>query len=330
MVKTVLESFDEFMSNCVNLDKEVVAAARKSRDNLLENISEFVDEDFFKLCSDYNVHFGSFARKTKCRELDDIDLMIGISAEGALYNNYDKWDDVHIIASQTSAAQIACTRNDGTLNSTQVVNLFKSKLQHVREYSHSDIRKDHEAIVLNLLSKVWSFDIVPCFYTVPDADGRSNYLIPNGKGQWKKTNPKIDGERISYINQQQEGRTLSLIRLVKYWCKHSVSVTIPSYYLEALVLCFCENHLVDKYIDIAFQDVVNYIQYHVYDYIADPKGIQGNINTLEIAQMQLLRQRAQEAYSNACKAEEYEDAGYIEMAIDCWGRIFGNAFPKYK
>lgn len=89
MVKTVLESFDEFMSNCVNLDKEVVAAARKSRDNLLENISEFVDEDFFKLCSDYNVHFGSFARKTKCRELDDIDLMIGISAEGALYNNFD-------------------------------------------------------------------------------------------------------------------------------------------------------------------------------------------------------------------------------------------------
>lgn len=82
---TVNEAFADFIQNTVNLDSEVVKAARKSRDNLLDNISEFSEKDgFFNLYSEFNVQFGSFASKTKCRELDDIDMMIGISADGAL------------------------------------------------------------------------------------------------------------------------------------------------------------------------------------------------------------------------------------------------------
>ena len=82
MATTVNNAFEEFMRDIINLDKDTVSAARISRDNLLSNIAEFSEEDgFFTLCSEYNEHFGSFARKTKCRKLDDIDLMIGISAK---------------------------------------------------------------------------------------------------------------------------------------------------------------------------------------------------------------------------------------------------------
>ena len=115
MATTVNNAFDEFMKDIVNLDPDVVSKARESRDNLLENIAEFDNEDgFFDLYEGYNVHFGSFARKTKCRELDDIDLMIGIAANGATYNSSDPWDDVHITASTTNQAQKDCTREDGT------------------------------------------------------------------------------------------------------------------------------------------------------------------------------------------------------------------------
>lgn len=216
MATTVNNAFDAFMKDIVNLDPDVVSKARESRDNLLENIAEFDDEDgFFDLCQDFNVHFGSFARKTKCRELDDIDLMIGIAANGATYNSSDPWDDVHITASITNQAQKDCTREDATLNSTQVINKFKSKLKHVREYSRSDIHKSGEAVVLNLTSKEWSFDIVPCFHTVTESDGRSYYLIPNGKGNWKKTDPLKDKEHVTNTNKDKEGRVLELIRLCK-------------------------------------------------------------------------------------------------------------------
>ena len=229
MALTVNSAFFEFMKDSVNLDSDVVSAARTSRDNLLDNIAEFNEhEDFFTLCSEYNVHFGSFARKTKCRELDDVDLMIGLSANGATYCSGDRWDNIRIYANTNDPVQKACTNDDGTLNSTKVANKFKKKLENVREYSRSDIRRNGEAVVLNLKSKVWSFDIVPCFYTTAESNGRNYYLIPNGTGSWKKTDPHKDREHITSTNQSKEGRLLELIRLVKKWNKAKNAKTIPS------------------------------------------------------------------------------------------------------
>ena len=39
MATTVNNSFFEFMKDVVNLDKDVVSSVRRSRDNLLENIT---------------------------------------------------------------------------------------------------------------------------------------------------------------------------------------------------------------------------------------------------------------------------------------------------
>lgn len=155
MSYTVNTAFDKFIKEVVNLDPTIVSEARSSRDNLLENIKEFDEKNgFFKLYSEKDVHFGSFSRKTKCRELDDIDLMVCISAEGATYNQFNSWNDIKIMASSTSVAQKDCTRDDGTLNSTQVANKFKNELKNVREYARSDVRRNGEAVVLNLRSKV--------------------------------------------------------------------------------------------------------------------------------------------------------------------------------
>ena len=60
------------MRDYVNLDPSIVESAKKSKDNLLENIHDFSNNDFFNLCPKFDIQFGSFSRKTKCRELDDI------------------------------------------------------------------------------------------------------------------------------------------------------------------------------------------------------------------------------------------------------------------
>ena len=44
MATTVNIAFSEFMKDIVNLDPDIVSAARTSRDNLLENIAEFDNE----------------------------------------------------------------------------------------------------------------------------------------------------------------------------------------------------------------------------------------------------------------------------------------------
>lgn len=332
MAKTVNNAFAEFMENIVNLDPDVVSAARKSRDNLLDNIAEFDSkDDFFDLCKDFNVHFGSFARKTKCRELNDIDLMIGVSANGAMYSSNDPWDEIKITASTTDAAQKDCTREDGTLNSTQVANKFKKKLEAVREYSCSEIRGNGEAIVLNLKSKDWSFDIVPCFYTEVDINGRSYYLIPNGKGNWKKTAPDKDKEHVTNTNQKNNGYVLELIRLCKKWNKVKNAKTLPSYMLETMVVNFADSTSgLSKYIDLRFRDTLKYLADHIFYPVNDMKEIQGDLNSLSFEERKQFQQKAQADYDKACKAWSLESSGDQKEAIKKWGEILGSDFPKYE
>ncbi len=332
MAKNVNDAFDEFMKNSVNLDRDVVSSARKSRDNLIDNISEFNDDNtFFTLCQSFNVHFGSFARKTKCKELDDIDLMIGISADEATYNQNDSWDNVTIYASSINSAQKDCMRSDGTLNSTQVINKFKKKLESVREYSHSDVNKKGEAVVLNLKSKDWSFDIVPCFHTVTEDNGRSYYLIPNGNGNWKKTDPLIDKEHVSNTNQEKDGRVLELIRLCKKWNKVKNVTTIPSYLLETLIINYCDEVTeLSQWIDFRFRDALKYISKHIYLPVYDMKDIQGNINELEYYEQIVIAKRAKIDYDKACEASKFETQDHdYEKSINKWREILGGDFPEY-
>lgn len=80
MATTVNTAFSEFLKDTVNLDSTDTKTARASRDNLLDNIKSFSgDDDFFYINKSNSLYFGSFARHTKLRPLDDIDLMVCIS-----------------------------------------------------------------------------------------------------------------------------------------------------------------------------------------------------------------------------------------------------------
>lgn len=330
MAKTVNGAFDEFRRNYVDLDPDVVSAARASRDNLLENIKEFDDKDnFFDLWQEFDLHFGSFSRKTKCRELNDIDLMIGIAANGATYDNYDEYDNVHVTVGDNSA-QKECANSDGTLNSTLVLNRFKEELSKLRDYSRSEVKRDHEAITLNLISKVWSFDIVPCFHTVKESDGRDYYLIPNGKGNWKKTEPRIEQDRVTRLSKKHNGKVRDTVRLVKYWNKRGKMPTMTSYVLETMILDYFEHEdVVADRICERFVDVLEYIANHIYDAVADSKNIEGNINTLDSSQKYKLYLRSKNDCVKAFNAVQSERAGDIKKAINLWTDIFGDDFPTY-
>ncbi len=332
MATTVNVAFSEFMKETVNLNSDTVIKARDSRDNLLDNIAEFDDMDgFFDLCDSFNVHFGSFARKTKCRELDDIDLMIGIAASGATYYQSDPWDNVRIISGSINDAQVDCTRDDGTLNSTQVLNHFKKKLEYVREYSRSEIHRNGEAVTLNLKSKEWSFDIVPCFHTVQESNGSSYYLIPNGNGNWKKTDPKKDRDHVINTNQEKNGRVLELIRLCKWWNENCNSARVPSYILETIIINQCDKmNELSEWLDIRFRDSLRYIADHITLPVEDMKGIQGNINNIGCFDQIKIKAKANECYDIACEAIKSEtDDKNPKESINKWRELFGKEFPVY-
>lgn len=326
MATTVNGAFAEFMKDTVNLEKNEAQTARKSRDNLLTNIKSFNgDDDFFSINSSRCLNFGSFQRHTKLRPLDDIDMMICISGSDDRKYSYVGNGVYYMGANQTDKNNGLNKKDTDYLNSTKVINRFISKLSCLNDYSKAELHKNHEAATLKLKSYDWNFDIVPCFYCSGDF-----YLIPDGNGNWKKTDPRIDNDRITTINQEHNGNLLGLIRLVKYWNSRHITYTIGSYMLECMILNRYENMTTPEnwWIDLQFRDTLNYLSSAIYSSVNDPKGIQGNLNVFSYSEKASISEALKSAYNKATEASSLESSDQ-KAAIKKWGEVLGAYFPDY-
>ena len=325
MATTVDIAFTEFLKETVRLVPEETTQARLSRNNLIKNIDGFSgDEDFFNLVPNRHLLYGSFSRKTKIRPLDDIDLLICFSGDGRKYKKSE--DTYFIIGVENDRNNGLLTSGTNYLNSTKVINRFIKKLGELHDYSKAEMHKNMEAATLKLKSYDWSFDIVPCGYM-----DINKYLIPDGFGNWKLTDPRIDNERTTNLNQKHKGKLLDVIRLMKYWNIQSNTQTIKSYLLECMILDIYEKKKKqDSYwIDLEFEELLYFLSRSIMNNVDDPKGIQGNLNCYSISERLKISKALSEAYFKACKARQFEAEKNHKGAISVWGEILGDSFPDY-
>ena len=332
MVKTVNEAFNIFLTNYVNLDLGTTKLARSSRDWLSSQIHSFPVKDsmFPKLCSEKDIFFGSFARRTKKRELDDIDIMIALNAEGSVY--HELTDRIELYISDSAyRLQALCYDKTNILSSRKVINKFINLLHQVPQYKKAEIKRDSEAATLDLQSYLWKFDLVPCFFTNKDWRNRDYYLIPDGQGHWKKTDPRIDRHKVYDINQLHDGNILNVIRLMKYWNSRPTMPSMQSYLIENIILDFYSRHSrkASSFVHLEIPIVLQHIYTAVFNPVIDPKEIQGNINTLSSYDMSKISKRAYYDCLKALEAMELEREGEHKASIVKWGEIFGISFPTY-
>ena len=335
MATTVTVAFNTFQKYIVNLDSSLSTTARTSRDWLLQQISKFPDKNsnFPLLYPEINIAFGSFARKTKTRPLDDIDLMVGISADGCYYNE-NSWDDIKLYFPENYVGRLknyADTRNTSYLSSTRITNAFKNELGNIGQYSSANIKRDGEAATLKLVSYSWNFDIVPCLFTKPDIFGKTYYLIPNRNGGWKKTDPRLDRDRLTAVNQRHLGNVLNVIRILKYW-KQEKRINIGSYLLEAMILYYYENVFsttCSKYVDLELENVFNHLANSILHTVPDPKNIQTNINDIDYYERYSLSEKFKTFSQLSNQARQLEKVEKHEESIKIWKKVFGVNFPDY-
>ena len=169
MAYTVNSSFEDFMRDPVNLDPEQTTTARASRDWLVRKIEDLANNE--RIPPLYNgtnhLFFGSFARNTKIRPLDDIDIMIVFDAHGCTTDDVTKITrKTYPIYVNNSHAKLLPDYCDGNvLNSRKMIEAIKRELGAIPSYSKADIHRNQEAVTLQLSSYEWNFDIVPCFCT---------------------------------------------------------------------------------------------------------------------------------------------------------------------
>lgn len=333
MSKSIYTSISTFSKDFVDLDYRDLDKARSSRKWLVSKIEEFpsMDASFPKLYPGENdVQMGSFRRHTKIRPIDDIDFIIVFNGAGSTYSSNYGDDSLKINVPKSSDRLHLLTNDDSTLNSIKLVNQLKKSLSTVSHYENAEIKRNQEAVTLKLKSYSWNFDIVPAFLTASDVEGRSYYLIPDGSGKWKKTDPRIDSKRVTEVNKKRNGEVLKYIRLIKYWNKRSRTPSIGSYLLENLVLNYFDVHDLSVTNQSTLRDIFNYLSTSIYSTCPDPKQIQGDLNDLDSDTKMKFSDAAKIAYISANKAISYSIEQDQKMAHVEWKKIFGEDFPNYE
>ncbi len=327
MAKTVNSTFNEFHKDTVNLNSDRSITANSSRDWLWKQLNALDGKDNLDFPFKYeekHIKYGSFARKTKIRDLDDIDIMFCLTANGA---KYLKSNEVYYIQTPNAGDRLKYLSDNDILNSRKVVNKVKHSLSEIESYKSAVLNSRGEAATLNLLSYEWVFDIVPCFYTDTNL-----YLIPDGNGNWKATDPRVDQDLVTSTNKNYDGKALQLIRTLKYWNRHNSSYTIGSYLYEQLVINFIKSKTeLSNWIDYDIKDFYYYLSHYIFNSVNDPKGIQGNLNNLTYQQQKSISDKANWAYNKSIEAiyAETQDSNQ-EKAINKWREIFGSQFPIYE
>lgn len=328
MATTVNNAFNEFNENKVNLNLDRTKTARSSRDWLisqLENLPNTIN--FFpRLYEGMHIKFGSFARNVKIRPLDDIDLILTFSADGTTYTEYTYGKYYKLNVPNTNNNLLKLTNDDGTLNSTRVINKILNSVSSLSHYANAEIHRRGEAATLQLSSYEWNFDIVPAFYTT-----EGFYLIPDGQGNWKASDPRVDQANTLAVNQKHNGTILQIIRTLKYWQKRPTMPTISSYLFEVIILnYFNTKSEISKYIDVNLIDFWNHLNTAIYNSVQDPKGFSGELNNLSYEDKVKISVRANADCLKGLEAFNLETKdGNQENAIKKWAEIFGGEFPSY-
>jgi hypothetical protein len=345
MVFSVYSAFNDFRKNCVDLDSDDTKIARSSRDYLFEQIKRLASNDLdFPRLNSFNqfISFGSFSRKTKIRPLDDIDFLVlldgyGTEAVKHYSNEYFKLKikNPPFLISKTSPL-LQFTESDyyntEYVNSTRILNRIKSHLSSIANYRNADIKKNLQAITLNLKSYDWTYDIVPAVPISNDGIEIIYYLIPDGCGNWIPTDPRIDALNTKQVNLIHNGKFLALFRMLKYWNNRTIKTVLNSYYFETLAIKVFNNSNESKF--QTFQEAINYFfatcPYYISLSCPDPKGLGQNLDKDITADTKYKIIHAM----NQAKEDSYwaiinENLSNHKDAIFFWKKIFGGNFPDY-
>lgn len=151
---------------------------------------------------------GSHARNTAIKLRSDLDFLAVLS------RNEAKW-----------AGRI--------VNSDTFINKVSQDLSN--RYTHTAVRRDKQAVVINFGGGQNSMDVVPGFFK-GFQDRKPVYFIPDGNGGWLETSPEAHNTYIKKENLRSGEKLKKVGQLIRYW-KYSRATPIPisSFYIDLLL-----------------------------------------------------------------------------------------------
>jgi hypothetical protein len=211
--KNPSQCFEELLTNAINIPDGIRAIASVSHQNIRDFLRKECERDssFPAVLKDADFLGGSFARHTKVRPLDDIDIYIPLDGANLFYYMHGTMLPYRVLSDDRRWNPLLTPRwANGTLVSpSKVVNEFTSVLR--RKFPQTGIKSNGQAVTVQMTygetsaSSGLGFDVVPCFSLVPQGGGGGSfYLIPDGGDKWIRTNPIKDAGVADVLQQSHK------------------------------------------------------------------------------------------------------------------------------
>ncbi len=332
MPVTVSAAFNRFSFDVVDLPTDVTRSARSRRDYLTDNLTRLAKSDpSFSFLKGTFVPFGSLARRTKIQPLDDIDLLIILSDRGVRGSVTRTTPIMHRVKVQESKSPLALFADDaGHVNSVLVLNRMKKALGGLHHYKLAAVKRNRQALTLSLASHVWVFDLVPAVPIKSPQGKIKHFLIPDGAGQWMRTDPRQDATVLTKTNAHHGQRLLPVVRLLKMWNRRTSKPRLPSFLFEVLVLRVFDKSSTVEYAPQAVAKFFAECPAFLNAGCPSPTGFGTPLDdgvSKEAKQKVIAAMHAAE--NLAREALQYEQKAEYAKAIACWRKVFGERFPTY-
>lgn len=331
--------FNDLVEKEINISKAVRSRASESQNHLRDFLCSEASRDtaFPAILSHADSDFlgGSFSRHTKNWPLDDIDVYLPL----------DGWNLVYLSLGRRLPYVVRsdCPRffnplllprwMDGNfVSSAKMVSEFARALR--RHYpAGTKVSPNGTCVTVRMThgetqdADGLGYDVVPCFSLKPDDPNELEfYLMPDGRGGWMKTNPKLDAE-ISDILQNFNTRFYrKVVKLIKYWNQVQLGAAFSSYYTEfAICQVFLArktaNHIitsVSQGLALGFEALLTaYKSGDQTSWIVGAPPIQPpHLSDLQFEKLDLVKSRAALAW-------DYEQASRDADALRQWSLVFG-------
>ncbi len=334
--KTTEAKFRDLLDKEINISKSVRSEASTSQNNLRDNLTSQStrDKTFPRIMSLADKDFigGSFARHTKIKPLDDIDIYFPIDGHGLTFTD-DDGIQFSVFSDGVLTTNVILGSRWGDLGKVSSYKLISEFCKTLKSwYPNSIVKQNGQAVTVRLTSVAvqnqndpgLGFDVVPCFYIKQTDPNQHNfYVIPDGKDGWIRTNPRVDTNVNETLHDYHNHFYRPIIKLVKYWNAVYFRGKISSYYIELVIArAFCTRGSpitsLQQGLFEAFSVLGKAIllEEKAYSWIAKAPAVEAN---------ELSKLDRYEAYGTAKIAEEamklFNEFKYTE-ALEKWRNIF--------
>lgn len=258
-----------------------------------------------RLAADYSVvksvWIGSHAKHTAIHVLSDIDLLV-VFRRSAL-----KW-------------------GDGYISSPTFLTRVKQSVQ--KRYPATEVRRDAQAVVVNLGGGRHSVDVVPGVYDGPGSSGYPEYAIPDGGGGWLVTSPEVELAIFKDEDKKARGKLSGLVRLFKVWMyARATPIPLSTLHLERLLWSGELARGPAGYAEL-FTAALYLLNRRNGAALRDPLGVSGLLPVARTAtQVGSVLDSVAYSLEHALSAQEAEQRGAGAEAVRQWRIVFNNSFP---